>query len=80
LELALDEYLAENSTQFSSDPKLASYYSSRARTIGSPVKKDSSVSDGEKLKVTKRRAAPKVVEEPTTAPAAAPAPAPAPVE
>jgi hypothetical protein len=55
LELALDEYLAENTTQFSSDPKLSNYYSSRARTVGSPVKKDA---DGptEKLKVAKRRA------------------------
>ncbi|KAI1081094.1 cytochrome P450 [Whalleya microplaca] len=55
LELALDEYLAENAATFSSDPKLANYYSSRARTVGSPVKKDL---DGpiEKLKVSRRRA------------------------
>ncbi|KAI2602086.1 hypothetical protein GGR54DRAFT_554545 [Hypoxylon sp. NC1633] len=61
LELALDEYLAENSSTFSSDSKLANYYSSRARTVGSPVKKDA---DGpiEKLKVAKRRAT-KVAEE-----------------
>lgn len=55
LEVALDEYLAENTTQFSSDPRLTNYYTSRARTVGSPVKKDA---DGpaEKLKVVKRRA------------------------
>ncbi|KAI0811961.1 hypothetical protein GGR55DRAFT_604677 [Xylaria sp. FL0064] len=55
LELALDEYLAENTATFQSDPKLANYYASRARTIGSPIKKDV---DGpiEKLKVAKRRA------------------------
>ncbi|KAI0134075.1 hypothetical protein BJ170DRAFT_183624 [Xylariales sp. AK1849] len=54
LELALDEYLGDNSAQFSSDPKLTNYYSSRARTVGSPVKRDS---DGptERLKVSKRR-------------------------
>ncbi|ORY68770.1 uncharacterized protein BCR38DRAFT_507955 [Pseudomassariella vexata] len=38
LELALDEYISENSTQFSSDPRLAPYFQSRARTVGSPVK------------------------------------------
>ncbi|KAH7026002.1 uncharacterized protein B0I36DRAFT_365632 [Microdochium trichocladiopsis] len=54
LELALDEYLAENSNQFSSDSKLAPYYSSRAKAAGSPVKKDAEVTD--KLRVAKRRA------------------------
>ncbi|RYO73975.1 hypothetical protein DL766_006228 [Monosporascus sp. MC13-8B] len=59
LELALDEYLAENSSQFSSDPKVAPYYTSRAKNspikgYGSPIKKDV---DGtvEKLKGTRRR-------------------------
>ncbi|KAI0009929.1 hypothetical protein F4779DRAFT_335197 [Xylariaceae sp. FL0662B] len=55
LELALDEYLAENSPTFSSDPKLANYYSSRARTVGSPIKKDAN-GPYEKLKVSRRRA------------------------
>ncbi|KAI5922650.1 cytochrome P450 [Camillea tinctor] len=55
LELALDEYLAENSTTFSVDPKLANYYASRARTIGSPIKKDIDA-PVEKPKVIKRRA------------------------
>ncbi|KAI1820496.1 hypothetical protein F4861DRAFT_58352 [Xylaria intraflava] len=54
LEVALDEYLAKNSDKFRSDPKLASYYASRTRVIGSPVKKDV---DGpvEKLKSARRR-------------------------
>ncbi|KAM0808977.1 hypothetical protein AB5N19_09320 [Seiridium cardinale] len=58
LELALDEYLSENSTQFSADPRLKNYYSSRARNIGSPIKRDSNSSEGtlEKLKVARRRA------------------------
>ncbi|OTB12332.1 hypothetical protein K445DRAFT_14757 [Daldinia sp. EC12] len=55
LELALDEYLAENSSTFSSDPKLANYYSSRARTAGSPVKRDAPEGTVERLKVAKRR-------------------------
>ncbi|KAI1303317.1 hypothetical protein F5Y03DRAFT_396035 [Xylaria venustula] len=61
LELALDEYLAENTASFQSDPKLANYYASRARTAGSPIKKDV---DGplEKLKVPRRRVT-KAVEE-----------------
>ncbi|OTA95035.1 hypothetical protein M434DRAFT_231019 [Hypoxylon sp. CO27-5] len=62
LELALDEYLAENANTFSSDPKLANYYSSRARTAGSPVKRDAVDGAVEKLKVAKRRAT-KAVEE-----------------
>ncbi|KAF2973492.1 hypothetical protein GQX73_g205 [Xylaria multiplex] len=55
LELALDEFLAENTLTFQSDPKLANYYASRARTIGSPIKKDVDA-PAEKLKVAKRRA------------------------
>ncbi|KAI1331799.1 hypothetical protein F5Y16DRAFT_244051 [Xylariaceae sp. FL0255] len=61
LELALDEYLAENSNVWSSDPKLQNYYASRARTIGSPIKRDSEGAV-EKLKITKRRAT-KAVED-----------------
>ncbi|KAI1751744.1 hypothetical protein F4782DRAFT_547464 [Xylaria castorea] len=62
LELVLDEYLAENAATFQLDPKLANYYASRARTVGSPIKKDI---DGpvEKLKVSRRRVT-KVIEEP----------------
>ncbi|KAK0626823.1 hypothetical protein B0T14DRAFT_119637 [Immersiella caudata] len=51
LELQLDEYISDNASQFQSDPKLASYFSSRARTAGSPVKKEAP-----ELKVSKRRA------------------------
>lgn len=50
LEVQLDDYLAGHQAQFASDSKLAGYYSSRARTIGSPVKKDAP-----ELKVSKRR-------------------------
>ncbi|KAI0179296.1 hypothetical protein GGR52DRAFT_299306 [Hypoxylon sp. FL1284] len=75
LELALDEYLAENSSTFSSDPKLANYYSSRARTAGSPVKRDAVDGPADRLKVARRRATkaaeevitPESEEEPTTA-------------
>ncbi len=51
LESTLDEYLSENSAQYSADPKFQPYFASRARTIGSPVKKESA----EGLKVSKRR-------------------------
>ncbi|KAK4453754.1 cytochrome P450 [Podospora aff. communis PSN243] len=51
LELQLDEYISDNASQFQSDPKLAPYFSSRARTVGSPVKKEAP-----ELKVSKRRA------------------------
>ncbi|KAM7191875.1 Cytochrome P450 [Naviculisporaceae sp. PSN 640] len=40
LELQLDEFLSENSALFQNDPKLANYFTSRARTAGSPVKRD----------------------------------------
>ena len=54
LEVQLDEYLADNAGQFQSDPKLAPYFQSRAKAIGSPVKKEAPVTEA--LKVTKRRA------------------------
>ncbi|GAP84490.1 hypothetical protein SAMD00023353_1100050 [Rosellinia necatrix] len=62
LELALDEYLAENAATFQLDPKLAPYYASRARTIGSPIKKDVDA-PVEKAKAPRRRTT--KVEEPT---------------
>ncbi|KAI1188124.1 hypothetical protein F5B17DRAFT_289631 [Nemania serpens] len=62
LELALDEYLAENTSTFQSDPKLANYYASRARTIGSPIKKDVDA-PAERLKVSTRRRVTKAAEE-----------------
>ncbi|KAK0720775.1 hypothetical protein B0H67DRAFT_202561 [Lasiosphaeris hirsuta] len=51
LELQLDEHIADNSTQFQSDPRLVNYFASRARTAGSPVKREAP-----ELKVSKRRA------------------------
>jgi hypothetical protein len=63
LEVSLDDYLSENTSHFSSDPKLAGYYNSRAKAVGSPVKKESMKDEAEKaLKVAKRRAT-KVAEE-----------------
>ncbi|KAM7223407.1 hypothetical protein V8F06_001284 [Rhypophila decipiens] len=56
LELQLDEYLSDNATQFQGDPSLANYFASRARTAGSPVKKDLD------LRVARRRIT-KAVEE-----------------
>lgn len=40
LELALDEYLTQNSPRFASDPKVAPFYSSRTRAVGSPIKRE----------------------------------------
>jgi hypothetical protein len=51
LEEKLDLYLGDNQSQFSANPKLNGYYSSRSRTVGSPIKKDTN----ELLKVAKRR-------------------------
>ena len=48
--MSLDEFLADKSTQFSSDSTLAPYYNSRAKAIGSPVKKEAP-----ELKLAKRR-------------------------
>ena len=67
LELALDEFLAENSTQFIADPKFAPYYSSRNRAAGSPIKRDLD----DKPRVSKRRLT-KAIEEAPTLPAPAP--------
>ncbi|KAI0017454.1 cytochrome P450 [Xylariomycetidae sp. FL0641] len=65
LETALDEYLAERTTVFSADPKLANYFASRARVVGSPIKKDYDAPGPapEKLKISRRRTA-KTSEEP----------------
>ncbi|KAI3317999.1 hypothetical protein HD806DRAFT_513380 [Xylariaceae sp. AK1471] len=67
LELALDQYLAENAAAFQSDPKLANYYASRARTVLSPIKKDV---DGpvERLRAARRRRETKASEEPLPSP------------
>lgn len=42
LEVALDGYLTEHQ-HHSSNPKAAPFYQSRARAIGSPVKKETAV-------------------------------------
>lgn len=65
LETALDEYLAENSTKFSSRNDLAGYFNSRSKAMGSPVKKEVAAvkEDTDKaLKVVKRKAS-KVAED-----------------
>ena len=57
LELALDEYLNKNSSQFASDSRYTSFYKSR-RSESSPVKKEASsvLSDVDaKVKSVKRR-------------------------
>ncbi|CZR59864.1 uncharacterized protein PAC_09758 [Phialocephala subalpina] len=59
LEVALDEYLTENASQFSTDAKLAPFY--KNRNGSSPVKKESSTSSAlaeidSKVKSVKRRA------------------------
>lgn len=64
LELALDEYLAENSTQFMADPKFAPYFSSRNRAAGSPIKRDLD----DKPRVSKRRMTKALEERPTLEP------------
>ncbi len=51
LEVSLDEYLSEKAPQFSSDPKFAPYYASRAKAIGSPIKKEAP-----ELRLIKKRA------------------------
>ncbi|KAK8024224.1 hypothetical protein PG993_012290 [Apiospora rasikravindrae] len=65
LELALDEYLAQNSTQFMADPKFAPYFSSRNRAAGSPIKRDLD----EKPRVSKRRLTKAIEDAPTFTPA-----------
>ncbi|KAK1760548.1 hypothetical protein QBC47DRAFT_456279 [Echria macrotheca] len=61
LELQLDEFISENATRLQSDPKLAPYFSSRARNAGSPVKKEAP-----ELKVSKRRATKSATEDTVT--------------
>jgi hypothetical protein len=63
LEAALDEFLAERSSQFSSRSDLSGYFNSRSKALGSPVKREQPKEEIEKtLKVAKRRAT-KVVED-----------------
>ncbi|KAL0942420.1 uncharacterized protein CTRU02_200306 [Colletotrichum truncatum] len=53
LEVTLDEFLAENATKFSTEPKLVPYYNSRAKAAGSPVKREAPLTD--LVKSTRRR-------------------------
>ncbi|KAH7326291.1 hypothetical protein B0I35DRAFT_474952 [Stachybotrys elegans] len=67
LEVALDEYLAENSARFSGNPDLSGYFNSRSRALGSPVKREprepAVKEEAERaIKVAKRRVT-KVAEE-----------------
>lgn len=67
LEAALDEYLAENSTKFSSRTNLTGYFNSRSKALGSPIKKEVNAAKDEAdkaLKVVKRKAS-KAIEEAT---------------
>ncbi|KAK2065527.1 hypothetical protein LY76DRAFT_279351 [Colletotrichum caudatum] len=61
LGVTLDEYLAENATQFSHNPKLAPYYHSRAKAAGSPIKREAPLTD--LVKSTTRRRATRLIEE-----------------
>ncbi|KAK2593304.1 hypothetical protein QQS21_008986 [Conoideocrella luteorostrata] len=68
LQAALDEFISEHSSRLQNRADLASYFSSRSKALGSPVKKekDSIKDDVEKpLKVAKRRVI-KAVEELTS--------------
>lgn len=55
LEAALDRFLTQNATTFSSDPKLAGYFQSQAKARGSPVKRESTDDAAKPLRVAKRR-------------------------
>lgn len=58
LETSLDEYLSENASRLSSNPKLAPYYSGRSKNVASPVKKEAPVKEADDkaaIKVTKRK-------------------------
>ncbi|KAG5913474.1 hypothetical protein E4U42_001124 [Claviceps africana] len=58
LEVALDDFIAENSARFADRPDLASYFNSRSKALGSPVKKEkeSVKEDAERpLKAVRRR-------------------------
>ncbi|UQC85070.1 uncharacterized protein CLUP02_10566 [Colletotrichum lupini] len=78
LEVTLDEYLAENTIQFSQNPKLAGYYTSRSKAAGSPVKREAPLTD--LVKSTRRRATRAIEElqpepEPERAESSSPEPA-----
>lgn len=58
LETALDEFIAQHASRLSSRSDLAGYFTSRAKALGSPVKKEKETVKEEvekSLKVAKRR-------------------------
>ncbi|KAJ6786672.1 hypothetical protein PWT90_08090 [Aphanocladium album] len=58
LETALDDFIAQHSARFTSNPDLAGYFTSRSKALGSPIKKEKETvkEEVEKgLKVAKRR-------------------------
>ncbi|KAJ3483802.1 hypothetical protein NLG97_g7216 [Lecanicillium saksenae] len=58
LETALDDFIAQHSARFSSNPDLAGYFTSRSKALSSPVKKEKETVKEEvekSLKVAKRR-------------------------
>lgn len=63
LESALDEYLTENASNLSSDPRLAPYFNIRSKNIGSPVKREAS----SEVKVARRRQTKAAAEEASSA-------------
>ncbi|KAM5382049.1 hypothetical protein ACJZ2D_002651 [Fusarium nematophilum] len=66
LAAALDTYLTENSSRFLANPELTGYFNSRAKALGSPVKREVNRDDAERpLKVSRRRTTTKLSEEVT---------------
>ncbi|KAG5932610.1 hypothetical protein E4U60_005108 [Claviceps pazoutovae] len=58
LEIALDEFIAENAVRLAHRPDLTSYFNSRSKALGSPVKKERETVKEEierPLKIAKRR-------------------------
>ncbi|KAG6039829.1 hypothetical protein E4U41_002032 [Claviceps citrina] len=58
LEVALDEHITEHSSRFADHPDLTSYFNSRSKALGSPVKRErEAIKDdvAKPLKVAKRR-------------------------
>ena len=58
LEVQLDEFISGNAARFQNDPRLVSYFTSRARVGGSPVKREimTVTTVAPELRVSRRRA------------------------
>ncbi|KAF3760814.1 hypothetical protein M406DRAFT_348284 [Cryphonectria parasitica EP155] len=64
LEAALQDHLAEHQNLYGSHPRAVPYYQSRARAIGSPVKKEGPAGEPKKRRNTSKSAEPpKVIEQ-----------------